>query len=526
MSKPDGAPNEVWKLFCAASDGDEATVSVLIRDTPELMHYQIWYEFPIHFAVRSGHAGVVQTLLNAGQNPAWSNFTYSSWQKLLPMAIERERAEVHRILVAEMKRRFNYDPSYKQLWPAIFEGDVVAVKKAIGDDASLVHVGDEHGNRAIHWAVLSRRIPIIDLLLEAGADIQAERADLLTPLQLSVDGDYWFHKMGLNNPETSQAEVTAHLLDSGAEYEFTVAVFLGDVDTVKDRLRVEPEIARRLNPSRRSPLYFAVSSKNIEIVRMLLELGADPNQPEHCADRGMALFEASSRCKLEMMTLLLEHGADADADVDSCGNCLSIAENGSEHQAEAIALLRAHGAHDGEWVATTPEKIAERLADESFQPGVDMWSGIVNSVLQCDDIQLLAKFVERFGVQQIRELNPTNGWRIPRSEAMLIELVRYGMSINARDWYGQTFLHHVVGDDSTDRACWLIAAGIDLNAIDHLSGTTALGNAASKGNVPMVELLLKHGADASLPKDERWARPVNLAAKSGHHDIVERLSIM
>ena len=115
----------------------------------------------------------------------------------------------------------------------------------------------------------------------------------------------------------------------------------------------------------------------------------------------------------------LEHGADADADVDSCGNRLSIAENGSEQQAEAIALLRSRGARDGEWVAATPEKIAERLADESFQPGVDWWSGSINSVLQCDDLSLLEKFVERFGVQRIRELNPTNGWRIPRSETML-----------------------------------------------------------------------------------------------------------
>ena len=48
---------DAWALFCACAAGDlDGARSLLGRD-PNLVNAQYWYQFPLHMAVREGHAG-------------------------------------------------------------------------------------------------------------------------------------------------------------------------------------------------------------------------------------------------------------------------------------------------------------------------------------------------------------------------------------------------------------------------------------------------------------------------------------
>ena len=522
-SCPKDCSAEAWELFCAAANGDLKTVQRIVRTKPELMHQFVWYQSPLHYAVRENQVDVARELLDAGINPAYSNFTYSSWQSLLPITEARGFEELHTLLVAEMKRRFNYDPGYEQLWTAIVANDTLAVMKLIETDPKLVNIGDEHGNRAIHWAVLSRRISVINLLLELGADVNAKRADMRSPLLVALEGDYWFRGEHKPDPDTSHGDVIQLLRDNGADYEFTAAVALDDLEFVESELDNKPELAGQLNGARRSPLYYASIRGQIEMVRLLLKHGADPNLPEHCAANGKALFEASARNDIEMMELLIKHGAHADAYVDSSGNCLSIAQQGGEREQEATDLLKKHGAMPGEWEVDTEDKVDTALEDEQFLPNRDMWSSILNQIIALDKVALLDKYVARFGNDDIQKLNPANGWRIPKSKSMMEKLLEHGTNINARDWNGRTFLHHSAHHENSTVAEFLVEAGIDIDAIDHQSGTTALGLAAWNGSLPVVDFLLKAGADPALPPDAAWALPLSFAKEQGHDDVVKRL---
>ena len=60
-------------------------------------------EFPIHMAVREGHAEVVQLPLQAGAGPSQSRYTYNSWDKLLAIAEERVYGKVQALLVAALR---------------------------------------------------------------------------------------------------------------------------------------------------------------------------------------------------------------------------------------------------------------------------------------------------------------------------------------------------------------------------------------------------------------------------------------
>lgn len=501
ISRPAGTPEDAWDLFCAAAEGHLPTIRELIDQDRELIHYQIWYEFPLHFAVRGGHVDAVKLLLEAGTNPSWSNFNYSSWQKLLPIAEERGHPEIHDVLVAEMKRRFNYDPSYKPLFAAIGEQtDVEKACRIIDEQPELIDVGDEHGSRPLHWAVMARRLPVIEKLLDAEADIQARRADLQTPLHLSIlGGDYWFRKADDSDPNTELAAVTDLLLDRGAEYEFSVAVARGDRQRVEEILAENPEAATLLNESRRSPLGIAAFKNQIDMVRLLLERGADPNTPEECSGRGAALFQACGRNDVEMVKLLLEHGADPNAEVDSSGCCLTIAEyRKTEDTPDVQRLLREHGAVDPLWQLDTPGQIRERLqSDPTLTHDDSYWGGILGRVIAMADIALLHDFISRFGDEPIHTIDPANGWNVVDDPVFLDELISLGMDVNRPDWYGQTYLHTCVAEEkehAIETARLYLDRGIGINAVDFVNGKTPLGVAKMNGNKGMATFLVERGA--------------------------------
>ena len=111
--------HDAWSLFCAAAAGDLRRVRALVDRDSRLVNAQHWYQFPIHMAVREGHADVVQLLLESGADPGLSNFLYDSWDKLLAEAQRRTHGAVERLLAAAMAERFGYDPTFEPLREAL-----------------------------------------------------------------------------------------------------------------------------------------------------------------------------------------------------------------------------------------------------------------------------------------------------------------------------------------------------------------------------------------------------------------------
>lgn len=67
-------------------------------------------------------------------------------------------------------------------------GDIAGVELLLSAGAS-VNVEDEHGNSALHAAVISRQEPIVRLLVDRGAQVCNKNKVGRTPLQVAeVDG--------------------------------------------------------------------------------------------------------------------------------------------------------------------------------------------------------------------------------------------------------------------------------------------------------------------------------------------------
>ena len=52
--------------------GDVPKVKALLAKDRRLVNAQYWYQFPIHMAVRAGHAEIVKLLLDQGADPGQS----------------------------------------------------------------------------------------------------------------------------------------------------------------------------------------------------------------------------------------------------------------------------------------------------------------------------------------------------------------------------------------------------------------------------------------------------------------------
>ena len=163
------------------------------------------------------------------------------------------------------------------------------------------------------------------------------RPDGARPIDL-VFGDYFFRRRDVPPEALSENKVMlGYLLARGAEYDLRTAASIGDTEEVRRQIAADPQVLHRL------PEYFtwytgtalcnATMSGHSDIVRLLLEAGANPSQPEPgLAPRGSALIGAASRGDGELVRLLLAHGADPNGGVESSGNPCGRAKSGTIRQ--------------------------------------------------------------------------------------------------------------------------------------------------------------------------------------------------
>ena len=161
---------------------------------------------------------------------------------------------------------------------------------------------------ALHWAAESGHLAVVKRLIDAGADI---------------DGEGDAHEVGVIGWATVfdhvQGEVADFLLARGARPTIFAAVALNRADLVRKLVVRDPKLLNLQKMSRfehhRAPLHLAVIKNRPEMVRLLLELGADAAAKD---SRGNTpLNFATRKTDKAIAALLVEAGANpAEQDVN------------------------------------------------------------------------------------------------------------------------------------------------------------------------------------------------------------------
>ena len=357
---------DVWDAICAAASGDVARLRDLLEREPNLYRAGYWYTQPIYYAVREGHPEAVQVLLDAGADPAEVGMR---GEDLVTVARDRGHEAVARLLEDAIARgeRLRPAPVDHPIHEAAEAGDLGRVRELLDAEPELVHRTDRAGGTPLHRAVATSQRDVIALLLDRGADIHAVHAAGpgsekgyaaagLQPIDLALwTGPFW----GLRG----DTETARYLLTRGAEYDLTIAAALGDLERVRSLLDDDPARISQTRPGGKRALSAAVEFGHPDIVRLLLERGADPNWPEGpCASRGAALHAAARAGDRPIVELLLAHGADPNGGIDSSGSATYAAAT-----PELRALLMANGGtldtYDLVWLDEDDE-VVRRVAED------------------------------------------------------------------------------------------------------------------------------------------------------------------
>jgi ankyrin repeat protein len=519
-----GRGTDVWDLCCAAIAGDLQTVMRLVAKDPSLVRSQHAYRTPLYFAVREDQIAVASFLLEHGADP----LSLAVNDSLLEICRDRGYTELEQLLEANLRSAFGASPRGEAVAAAIRERNLENVRRLVDASPELLHAGDARSNQPIHWAVMTRQIDVIDEVLSRGADINAPRFDGARPIQLT-SGDY--HYRGWRDvPQdwpTTPAQVLAHLRARGAYCDICTACQIGDRQRVEELLDQDRSLANRVSEyvtyylGSGAPLKNAAARGHIDIVKLLLARGADPNLPEEgIAPNGHALYSAVASGHHEVARLLLEHGAYPNPEVESSADALSRAISNSDQP--MIDLLCSYGAAREVHLLAYHGDLRTAAAVFAANPALsDDPEALANAAGEGHEsfVRLMLRY--RSDLPRRVTFAP---WSVGAKTRALNELLfEHGLNPSQPDWLEITPLHQFARVGNVEGAALFLDHGANLHARDEDICSTPLGWAAKYGKASMVELLLERGARPNLPDDPPWATPLAWATRRGHAEIAALL---
>ena len=388
------------------------------------------------------------------------------------------------------------------------------------DAGAYVNAVDENGVTPLIRQCEAGNLPMIKLLLEAGADVnqplirQCEIGNLpVVKLLLEAGAD-------ANRPCAScygrrpihfaaTVDIARLLIERGAEVD------------AADNFRVTPLVAQ---VNRRPAPGTSEFAQYLGIVELLIEHGADVNARD---EDGRCALEIATA--YDMIKLLIDHGADATA-VNLFGQSLLCYRD----DVRVIDLLAEHGASptlvsaDGTPPITFVSTV--EAAEALIRHGADV--NVLSYAMEPE----VAMFLLEHGadVNGGGKKDGLWGWEPPlfnfnRTLELTREMLRRGADVNCRDSWGRTLLHCC---RSFEEAELLLEFGADINARAHSwdhrtqpwDHRTPLHSHCDVGcvryrpenwelyseeaeRVKIIRFLLEHGADVHA-KDDNGRTPL------------------
>jgi ankyrin repeat protein len=541
----------VARFVEAAKSGDVEQVSAMLAARPELAGMDVSEgdeHRALHYAVMRRDEAMARLLMRAGADARKGIWPHRDATSALAIARDREYHEVA-AAIEEGEERYRrsrmscpnttISPVQDRIRAAISAGDAETAMRLLEDEPSLIHACDREGATPLHTAAEEADAGLAEWLLARGASARKKDVHGWTPLDRAALAADPRNRNAERFPEMAKL-----LREHGAEVTIRAAVALADAPRVRELVAAEPDVLRQIGPDG-GLLSLAVKHGHLEMARLLLDLGADPDEritlealEEPTVSWGMPLWYAALAGRLEITRLLLDRGADPNANVYASGWPL---RNACLHEHESVKrLLLERGAKP------QPYMIAE--AHDAAEAGRLLGTGASEELAQelawsaadsgCAEIVELA--LPHLGwpmndlrwhwvlMQPIRGAGADSAWNEGHFRCMAA-LLRHGIDPNVPR-FGATVLHFAaahhgkVSDEDRARfAGMLLDHGARLDMRDDLLRSTPLGWACRWGRRRLGELLIERGAPIEEPDAEPWATPRAWAKKMGHEALLAML---
>ena len=346
------AADDATPLHRAAHEGDTSAVGRLLETGGEVDATTRHGVTPLALASARGHAAVVETLLDGGADP-----NRASPQGETPLMVAARTGVVDSVEAllrhgAGVDAREGWRGQTALMWAAA-EGHAAVVAPLVATGAD-VDARSDGGFTSLAFAVRGGHGDTVEALVNAGADVDLSLPDGTSPLHLAViNAQYdvalrllehgadpaaaepgWtpLHQLvWTRRPNRHYNNPAAFPTGTVTDLELARALVAQGAD-VNARQTAEPRDGYRnmLNRSGATPFLLAAKAVDVEMMRLLLDLGADPllaNEDGTTAllvAAGVGIWSSSespgsAEEALEVVKLMVELG-DSVAAVDDNGD--------------------------------------------------------------------------------------------------------------------------------------------------------------------------------------------------------------
>jgi len=450
------------------------------------------------------------------------------------------------------------------------EGRLIRLKARIARNPESIHATDKYNQTSLLWAASRGDHDIVDYLITQGADINL-------PTQVPVENanqkehNYspldWAVKRG-------HIPTILRLMNAGAKANHSHNTLKGKTldELIKNRnlsriqilIKLNKTLLNQIDSDGYPPLHSAIGYGHIEIVRYLIDEGADLNIATASADThkkiqypNMTALDLAMECNHDPVAiLLLEAGVN-----------IPFAVNGKVH---IIHIIAKHGRldHVQKFIARNPELTH---AKDKYNQTPLLWAAsrghadvVDYLVAQGADINIATQLPAVSARHEEDNRSPLD-WAIKGGHAStILTLIKAGAKanhthilingkslrqaiedgdlngvhlfiqcnkalLNVLDKSGYTPLHYAAYYGQLEIARYLVAEGADLNTatLTHqdmkFSGMTAMDILLQNQNHdPVAILLLEAGANISLATNGKY-HVIHLVAKNGLLNHVQML---
>ena len=438
-------------LVTAAKQGDRDTVRSLLNGIPQKVIAGPEGSAALVWAASRNDLEMADLLLRAGADVKAINEFGAT--PLYAAAANRAPAMVAKLLAAGADANAALSSGETSLMEAAGRGNLEIVRLLLSAKADPNAKDAKAGQNALMWAVQQRQTAAVEELLRGGADIKAASRTGFTPLMFAAQQ--------------------------------------GDVDTARVLIRAGAKASDAQPTTKITPLIIASAMAQPEMVKLLLDNGADPNAVEWIGysplgwvvrDGHYGIDLANKEKIVEVVTLLVKHGANPNFRLR---NQKSKTVNDVSLSGATPLLLAAEVNNTAAVKALLEAGADPRIPTEQGTTAVAMAAGAGT------DIQRM---------------------RSPEERAMALNtvklLVESGVDVNTPGQYGWTALHAAAYQGLTDVIEYLVSKGANVNEMD-VFGQTPLSISlavltqdigARRPLIPrryrkeVAELLLKLGA--------------------------------